>query len=125
MTSYHDLEDQTYRSVIAEKITRIYGPPTWRTKEIFKDELTKIAMKHKVSYGWSGNFGLLALVLGAARHAINHPTLAAFVRPNQPPDSPNYPNNASSVVIKNITDAFNVTKRNYAVLMGFVEGFRR
>ena len=65
MTSYHDLEESTYQSVIAEVITRIHGLPSWRDKERLKDELTKVATKHKVSYDWSGGRGLVALILGA------------------------------------------------------------
>ena len=53
MTSYHNLEDQTYRSVVAEDVTRIYGKPTWQAKEQLKLQLGKIAIKHKVSYNWS------------------------------------------------------------------------
>ena len=46
MTSYHDLEESTYQSVITEVITRIHGLPSWRNKEhllMVKDELTKVA----------------------------------------------------------------------------------
>ena len=65
MTLYHDLEEQTYRAVIAEPITRIYGLPAWRQKEQLKDELTKVAMKHKVSYDWSKGRGHITLIVGA------------------------------------------------------------
>ena len=120
---YHDLQKSTKEQVESKTLTKIHGRPTWRQWKRMFEEACAIAVLFKVSYGWSGNFGLLALILGAARHAIDHPTLAAFVRPNRPPDTPNYPNNASGVVIKNITDAWNVTRRDWAVLQGFIEGF--
>ena len=54
MTSYHDLEEATYRTVLADQVTRIHGLPTWRAKQNLVTELTKIAKKHKVSFDWSG-----------------------------------------------------------------------
>ena len=74
MTSYHDLEDQTYRSVVAEDVTRIYGKPAWQAKERLKTQLGKIAIKHKVSYEWSGGKGLVPLIVGSARWAADYPT---------------------------------------------------
>ena len=65
MTSYHDLEYATYRTVLADQVTRIHGLPTWRVKQNLVTELTKIAKKHKVSYDWSGGKGLIALIIGA------------------------------------------------------------
>ena len=88
MTSYHDLEDQTYRSVSAEQMTRIHGRPNWKSKEKLKTELTKIATKHKVSYDWSGGKGLVALIIGAARLAADYPHLAPFVEPVAPHNTP-------------------------------------
>ena len=122
MTSYHDLEDQTYRSVIAEKITRIYGPPTWRVKEIFKAELTKIAMKHKVSYGWSGGKGLIALIIGATRLAADYPALDPFFEPTIPPNSPTLPARPTPEQIRDAKAANDLLKRDWAVVAGFRRG---
>ena len=49
MTSYHDLDESTYKSVIADGVTRIHGLPTWRAKQLLVTELTKIAKISKVS----------------------------------------------------------------------------
>ena len=92
MTSYHDLEQNTYNVVRANPFTQIHGKPTWRTKEVLKDEAAQLATRFKVSYNWSGNYGLLGLIVGATRLAADYPTLAPFVQPTQPPQLPNYPN---------------------------------
>lgn len=122
MTSYHDLEDSTYRAVVGEVVTRIHGTPSWRAKERLKDELTKIAMKHKVSYGWSGGKGLIALIIGATRLAADHPTLPAFTFPPRPDMAPNIPNNATAHQIRHLSDQNNLAKRDYAVVTGFCRG---
>ena len=88
------------------------------------EEACTIAVIFKVSYGWSGGYGLLALILGAARHLIDHPTLDPYVQPTQPADKPTYPSaNPKSIEIKNASDAWMVKKRDWAVVCGFVEGF--
>ena len=49
MTSYHDLEEQTYQTVKASPLTRIHGKPSWRAKETLKNEAKKIAIALKVT----------------------------------------------------------------------------
>ena len=44
MTSYHDLEEQTFQTVKASPLTRIHGKPSWRAKETLKNEAKKIAI---------------------------------------------------------------------------------
>ena len=88
-----------------------------------REELIAIAIKFKVSYDWSGQTGLVAIVIGAVRHAIDNPGLAAYVRPARPPNSPTYPaGNPTSIVIRNLVDANNQAKHDYAIVRGFVDG---
>ena len=123
MTSYHDLEDQTYRSVVAERVTRIHGRPVWKTKEKLKTELTKIATKHKVSYDWSGGKGLTALIIGAARLATDYPHLAPFVEPVIPHNTPQgLGANPTQAQVRVATDENNLAKRDWAVVCGFRRG---
>ena len=122
MTSYHDLEDQTYRSVIAENITRIYGKPTWQSKERLKTELTKVAIKHKVSYAWSGGKGLLPMIIGATRFAADYPALPAYAEPAQPANSPNIAAGISQHVARERRDDNDLLKRDWAVVCGFRRG---
>ena len=123
MTSYHDLEEQTYRSVAAERVTRIHGEPKWRTKERLKSELTKVAIKHKVSYNWSAGKGLIPLIIGAARYAADYPNVPAFVDPVSPPNTPaGLGNNPTQAQVRVATDENNLLKRDWAVVCGFKRG---
>ena len=119
MTSYHDLEEQTYRSVIAEHITRIHGKPVWRTKEVMKNELTKIAIKHKVSYDWSGDKGLIALIIGAERLKEDYPDLPDFTMPERPPSAAVVAAGTSQHATREARDKNDLLKRDYAVVRGF------
>ena len=71
MASYHDLEKATYDAVVAETITRMHGQPDWTAKELMKRELVQIGAKHKVSYDWSQGRGLIPLIIGGARYALD------------------------------------------------------
>ena len=122
MTSYHNLQDQTYKAVIAEKISRIHGKPTWRLKERMKTELGRVAVEHKVSYDWSGGYGLLDLIIGPVRHAADFPHLPAFVFPNQPPAHPVLPGAPSQAQVRVAKDENNILKRDWAVVRGFCLG---
>ena len=122
MTSYHDLEEQTYRSVVAEDVTRIYGKPTWQAKERLKMQLGKIAIKHKVSYDWSGGKGLIPLIIGATRWAADYPALAAFVQPTQPPNAPTIAAGTTQHIAKELRDQNDLMKRDWAVVCGFNRG---
>ena len=122
MTSYQDLEDATYRSVLAEQVTRIHGLPTWRAKQNLVSELTKIAKKHKVSYDWSGGKGLIALIIGAARLAADYPALPAFTFPDRPDMAPTIPNGTNQAGIRQLVDENNLEKWDWAVVSGFCRG---
>ena len=91
MTSYHDLEEQTFQTVKASPLTRIHRKPSWRAKETLKNEAKNIDIALKVSYNWSQGKGLLTLIIGLARLAADYPNFPAFVEPTQPPNTPNYP----------------------------------
>ena len=123
MTSYHDLEETTYQTCRANPFTRIHGLPTWRTKERLKEEASKLGVQMKVSYNWSGNRGLLALIIGGARHAVEYPTLPGYVEPTRPDSMPNYPNaNPSGTQERIARNANDILKRDWAVVCGFKRG---
>ena len=50
MTLYHNLDRVTYKSFIADGVTKTHGLSTWRAKHLLVIELTKMAKKHKVLY---------------------------------------------------------------------------
>ena len=122
MSSYHDLEEQTYRSVNAEHIDRIYGKPTWRAKEHMKNALTKIATKHKVHHDWSGGKGVIALIIGAERLKADYPDLPEFTMPTRPPNNAVVASGASQHATREARDANDVLKRDWAVIRGFCRG---
>ena len=65
MTSYHDLEKQTYEEIRAKPFKRIHGLPSWRAKEQLVKDCRGPALACRVSYDWAGNYGLLAEIIGA------------------------------------------------------------
>ena len=67
MTSYHDLEEQTYDRIRAKPFTRIHDLADWTGKEILKEEAQDVAMNCPVSYDWAGTMSLLVMVMGATR----------------------------------------------------------
>ena len=122
MTSYHDLEKQVYDDIRAEPYTRIHGRPSWRDKERLIKESKVHALRNKVSYDWSGRFGLLPEIIGAARYGLENPLLPGYVAPVQPANSATIAGNASAAAIRQATDANNLLKRDWAVTCGFRRG---
>ena len=123
MTSYHDLEEQTYQSVIAKPLTRIHGKPGWRSKERMKAEAAKIAIAPKVSYDWSQGKGLLAMIIGGVRLAADYPPFPAYVEPTQPNNTPAYPQaNPTQAQERAARAANDLLKRDWAVVCGFKRG---
>ena len=112
MTSYHDLEKQVYEEIQAEPYTRIHGRSSWRAKETLAKEAGIHALRNKVSYDWSGQFGLLPKITGAERFATDNPGLPAYVKPTQPPNTPNMPANPTATQIRSASDANSVLKRD-------------
>ena len=123
MKSYHDAEQTAYDSVRAEPLNRIHGKPSWRAKEELKNLAARQAIRFKVSYKWSGGKGLLALIIGAARLALDYPALDAYVQPDQPDNDPNTGLGArpSADDIRDAKTANETLKQDWAV----IEGFRR
>ena len=122
MTSYHDLEKQVYEDIRAEPYTRIPGRPSWRAKEGLAKEARNHALRHRVSYDWAGQYGLLAEIIGAARYAADNPLLPAYVAPVQPANSPVMPAAPTAAQIRQLTDDNNLLKRDWAVVCGFRRG---
>ena len=121
--SYHDLQKDTEDDVLTHQLTKIHGRPYWMQMQKMIKELCKIACKFKVSYNWSGNYGLMAMILGTVKYALRYPTLPAYVQPTQPAARPHIPNgNASNEFVRNATADHNLLLRDWAVVCGFVSG---
>ena len=119
--SYHDLQTDTEDKVLTHQLTKIHGRPYWMQLQKMIKELCKIACIFKVSYEWSGNYGLMAMILGAVKYGLRHPTLPAHVQPTQPAARPNIPNgNASDEFVRNARDDHNEQIRDWAAVCGFV-----
>ena len=84
MKSYHDAEQTAYDSVRAKPLNIIHGKPSRRAKEDLKNLAARQDIRIKVSYEWSERKGILALIIGAARLALDCPSLEAYVQPDQP-----------------------------------------
>ena len=100
MAAVVDVEEQTYQQVRAKPLTRIHGRPKWLQVRNMGREMRKQAIKFRVNYDWSGNYGLSALVSGAARYATDHPALPAYTRPTAPANNPTLAGNASGLQIR-------------------------
>ena len=55
------------------------------------DECKEIALNYDVSYDWSGGYGILMEIIGAARYAADKPLLPAYIPPNAPPQHSHLP----------------------------------
>ena len=84
LASYRDLKKQTYDEIRTRPFTRIHGRPTWRLKGKLVEECKEIALNYDVGYDWSGGYGLLPEIVGAARFAADIPLLPAYIPPNAP-----------------------------------------
>ena len=75
--SYHDLEASTYEKVRIKKFSRIHGKPTWSNKEALLREAEEVALGCDVHYGWAGEFGMLATILGPVPYLVEtHMTMS-------------------------------------------------
>ena len=120
--SYHDLQKTTEEDVLTYQLTRIFGRPYWMQMMTMIRELCKIACKFKVSYNWSGNYGLMAMILGAAKYAARYPALPAYVQPTLPGQANIPPGNPSNEVVRNAIHERDIQVRDWAVVCGFVAG---
>ena len=84
--------------------------------------MSKQAIKFRVGYNWSGNYGLSALVVGAVRYAADHPTLPAYARPTEPGNNPALPGNASGLQIRIADGNHERRQKDWARVCGFVRG---
>ena len=121
LASYHDLEEQTYRTVRANPFTRIHGKPPWKQKENLKAKVAKLGVQFKVSYDWLVGKGCLTLIIGAARLAADYSHAATFVEPVQPPNAPNCAGRTAEQ-IRILVSENDIKKRDYAVIQGFWRG---
>ena len=121
MTSYHDLEEQTYNKICAKPFTRIHGPVDWTSKGILKSEAQDVAMNCPASYDWAGTMNLLVMVMGATRYAAENTGLPAYLEPIRLPSNPTtgLAANASATAIRNATMANDLLRRYWAVVCGF------
>ena len=60
MKSYHDLQDQTYKTVREKPFQRMVGKKTWRKWCALRYDAVKLAVSFKIGYDWSQNRGLLS-----------------------------------------------------------------
>ena len=81
-------------------------------------ELEELATSVKVHYGWVGDYGLLALVIGTARYQTN--TTLVYITPTQPPNRhANINDRPTSAQRDEYNAEDNLLKRDWAVVTGF------
>jgi hypothetical protein len=116
--SYHDLEASTYEKVRNKKFSRIHGKPTWSNKEALLREAEEVALDCDVHYGWAGEFGMLATILGPVRYLAE--THMNYVVPIRPADAP--PANVAggtAAVIRTWESTNDLERQNYATFNQF------
>ena len=99
------------------------GKKTWRKWCALRDEAVKLAVPFKVSYEWSQNKGLMALIYGQQRMGEEFPDFPPYEQPEQPPNVPNYPAEADEDERRDLRAALDIRRRDYAVVQGFIKGF--
>ena len=124
MKSYHDLEDQIYKLVREKPFQRIEGRRSWKRWVDLRDEAAKLVVTFKVSYPWSRNKGLLALIYGAGRMGEDFPTFPPYVKPEPPPNIPEYDDDVDEDERREARAALDIERRDYAVVQGFIRGFQ-
>ena len=85
-------------------------------------EMRKQAIKFWVTYDWSGNYGLQALISSAARYAQDNPHLPAYVRPTQSANNPQLAGNASGLQIRIADGNHAALNKSWQRVCGFVRG---
>ena len=65
MAEYVNLEKEVYDTIRAKPFTKILSKPSWAQKEVMIEEASHIAPDCNVSYGWAGDYILLAGIEGA------------------------------------------------------------
>ena len=123
MKSYHELQEQTYKSVREKPFRRMVGKKSWRKWCALRDEAVKMAVSHKVNYDWSQNRGLMALIYGTERMAAEFPDYPPYEDPEPPPNVPVYPDDADEDERRNLRSDLDIQRRDDAVVKGFIKGF--
>ena len=124
MKSYHDLEDQIYKSVREKPFQRMGGKRSWQKWVALRDESVKLAVTFKVSYIWSKNKGLMALIYGAERLAEEFPDFPPYVKPATPPNISDYADGADEDDRREARANLDIQRRDYAVVQGFIRGYQ-
>ena len=121
MKSYHDLTENTYRSMKEKPLQRMQGKRTWQKWCILRDDTAKLAVQFKVHYDWSQNRGLLALIYGPELMNQEFPLFLPYVQPEAPGTSPEYPNEEpSDDEVRDARNVLDIERRDHSVVLGFV-----
>ena len=117
VTFYYDLQTPTFNQIKAKFLTRIHGKPTWNQVKTLIQEYEEITLNCVTSYTWSGDYGLLTDIQGAARLTMSN---LAYVAPVQPL---NHHMGKRSMAIAYQTGVLtaenNLLKHNWAIVKGF------
>ena len=90
----------------------------WQQKENILSELEELVISVKVHYGWAGDYGLLAMVIGTARYQTD--TTLVYIPLTQLPNRHVSINDRSTSAQRDKFNAENnLLKRDWAVVIGF------
>ena len=120
MAEYATLEKTIRETIVKYPFTRIQGLPSWLQKTHLIEELEEGAMRCDVSYPWSGDYGLLAVVDGAVKYLAR--TGMVFVTPTKPTAQQPDILNGTAAQIKQKEAINNIWKRDYAIYIGLLGG---
>ena len=87
--------------------------------------MVKLAALHKVSYDWSQNRGLLALIYGVERMAEEFPAYPPYEQPKTPPNVPDYPDGADEDERRDLRESLSIQRRDDAVVRGFLKALAK
>ena len=121
MTSYHDLDDATYKWIRARPFTRIHEKPTWDQMERLHEEAADVAMGCDMSYTWSSGHGILAEILGPVKYLAE--TTFVYVEPTKPPHQhAGIAANTTRYQTRVLTAANDLLQHEWAIVAGFRKG---
>ena len=121
MTSYHDLQDSTFKDVTDVPFTIIPGRPDYEQKERLLQEVVDRAISVQASYSWCGTYGLMATVMGAVKWQRLFPVLT-YTDPTRPSMGPTLGANPTAALIRTLTDENNRARMDFAKFEGFRRG---
>ena len=122
MAEYVNLEKEVYDTIHAKPFTKILSKPSWAQKEVMTEEALQIALDCNVSYGWAGDYGLLAEIERATQYLDT--TGETYVIPTKLNDiDPDVLVNRTTQVRVTVLQARTIVKkRDCAVVLGFRKG---